>query len=93
MSGNVFFLEPKAPFRLDLTAWTLRRRPENIVDRWDGQTYRRVLTLPTGLVEVGHSNCSGENSATPCFRSRPGAQFQIETRCDHRVGAVAWLTH
>jgi len=34
---------PVPPFRLDLTAWTLRRRAENIVDRWDGETYRRVV--------------------------------------------------
>lgn len=38
-----FVLEPIPPFRLDLTIWTLRRRPDNIIDRWDGQTYRRVL--------------------------------------------------
>jgi DNA-3-methyladenine glycosylase II len=49
---NEFFLEPAAPFRLDLTVWTLRRRPDNVVDRWDGQTYRRVLPLQDGLVEV-----------------------------------------
>jgi DNA-3-methyladenine glycosylase II len=35
-----------------LTVWTLRRRPSNVVDRWDGTTYRRVLSLPTGPVEV-----------------------------------------
>jgi DNA-3-methyladenine glycosylase II len=40
------------PFRLDLTVWTLRRRPDNAVDRWDGQTYRRLLPLPAGPVEV-----------------------------------------
>lgn len=47
-----FELEPVSPFRLDLTAWTLRRRPANVVDRWDGTTYRRVLPLPGGPVEV-----------------------------------------
>jgi DNA-3-methyladenine glycosylase II len=46
------FLEPVPPFRLDLTVWTLRRRPDNAVDRWDGQTYRRVLPLPAGPVQV-----------------------------------------
>ncbi len=34
-----------SPFRLDLTAWALRRRPGNRIDRWDGQGYRRVLLL------------------------------------------------
>ncbi len=41
-------LEPAPPFRLDLTIWTLRRRPDNIVDRWDGETYRRVLVADDG---------------------------------------------
>ncbi len=41
-------LEPAPPFRLDLTVWTLRRRPANIVDRWDGETYRRVLVADDG---------------------------------------------
>src|SRR3954452_18036472 len=52
MARNTFELEPVSPFRLDLTVWTLRRRPDNIVDRWDGRTYRRVLALPAGPVEV-----------------------------------------
>ena len=52
MARGTFELEPVPPFRLDLTAWTLRRRPDNVVDRWDGTTYRRVLPLPTGTVEV-----------------------------------------
>jgi DNA-3-methyladenine glycosylase II len=37
--------EPFAPFRLDLTAWALRRRPHNEIDRWDGSTYRRVVSV------------------------------------------------
>jgi DNA-3-methyladenine glycosylase II len=52
MSRTTFHLEPVPPFRLDLTVWTLRRRPDNVVDRWDGQTYRRVLPLPAGPVEI-----------------------------------------
>jgi DNA-3-methyladenine glycosylase II len=52
MSRSTFDLEPVPPFRLDLTVWTLRRRPDNAVDRWDGQNYRRVLPLPASPVEV-----------------------------------------
>jgi DNA-3-methyladenine glycosylase II len=52
MARATFELEPVPPFRLDLTVWTLRRRPDNVVDRWDGTTYRRVLPLPAGPVEV-----------------------------------------
>lgn len=40
-----FDLRPTPPFRLDLTAWTLKRRAVNSIDRWDGTTYRRVLML------------------------------------------------
>jgi DNA-3-methyladenine glycosylase II len=47
-----FFLEPVAPFRLDLTVWALRRRPDNVIDRWDGNTYRRVLILQEQPLEV-----------------------------------------
>lgn len=44
-SSLSFTLRPIPPFRLDLTVWALRRRPENILDRWDGQTFRRALLL------------------------------------------------
>src|SRR5438552_18028569 len=47
-----FTLEPRPPFRLDLTAWALRRRPGNVVDRWDGTTYRRVMSVAHSVVEV-----------------------------------------
>jgi hypothetical protein len=33
------------PFRLDLTVWALRRRPRNLIDRWDGTTYRRLIVV------------------------------------------------
>lgn len=45
-------LKPVPPFRLDLTVWVLRRRPHNLMDRWDGQTYRRVLVVQDRPVEV-----------------------------------------
>ena len=47
-----FTIKPVAPFRLDMTAWVLKRRPSNDVDRWDGQTYRRTLWLNGELVEM-----------------------------------------
>ena len=44
--GEVSFrLKPLPPFRLDLTAWAIRRRPHNTIDHFDGETYRRVLVL------------------------------------------------
>ena len=47
-----FTLEPVPPFRLDLTAWALRRRPHNAVDRWNGETYRRALRVSAGIAEI-----------------------------------------
>ena len=51
-AAHTFVLRPIPPFRLDLTVWALRRRPRNLIDRWDGTTYRRVIVMegrPTEL--------------------------------------------
>lgn len=45
MDVKALTLEPIPPFRLDLTVWALRRRPENDIDRWDGRVYRRTLVM------------------------------------------------
>ena len=50
MRAPSILLEPLSPFRLDLTVWVLRPRPDSVVDRCDGHTYRRMLPLPAGLV-------------------------------------------
>ena len=41
-----------APYRLDLTVWALRRRPDNAVDTWDGRTYRRALEVADRTIEL-----------------------------------------
>ena len=43
MDNVEFTLPVTTPFRLDLTAWALRRRGGNIVDQWSGGRYSRVL--------------------------------------------------
>jgi DNA-3-methyladenine glycosylase II len=45
VAERTFALEAAPPFRLDLTAWALRRRTVNTVDVWDGAMYRRTLEL------------------------------------------------
>src|ERR1035438_6010130 len=52
MDRLTFSIVPVAPFRLDLTAWALRRRRQNTIDRWDGATYRRVLPFDEVPIEV-----------------------------------------
>jgi DNA-3-methyladenine glycosylase II len=63
--GHSFTLEPVPPFRLDLTVWILRRRPENEVDRWDGQAYRRVLVLEGRPFEIAVTQSGSPE--TPCL--------------------------
>jgi DNA-3-methyladenine glycosylase II len=52
LSLMTFTMVPTPPFRLDLTVWTLRRRADNAIDRWDGRVYRRVLALRGTPVEI-----------------------------------------
>ncbi|MCD6034273.1 MAG: HhH-GPD family protein [Rickettsiales bacterium] len=52
MNQGTFILKTIPPFRLDFTAWTLRRRASNVIDRWDGTAYRRVLMIGNAPVEV-----------------------------------------
>ncbi|MGI8622137.1 MAG: hypothetical protein ACR2NB_01315 [Solirubrobacteraceae bacterium] len=51
------------PFRLDLTAWALRRRAHNAIDRWDGHAYRRALLL--GEEAVGLSVTQSDTRDAP----------------------------
>ena len=70
---------PVPPFRLDLTVWTLRRRAENILDRWDGQTYRRALLIGDQVVELAAGQ-SG-SAAHPRLRftvDTPGSALDLE---------------
>ena len=40
------------PYRLDLVVWVLRRRDKNLIDRWDGRAYARVLVVDERAVNV-----------------------------------------
>ncbi|HEU4613679.1 MAG TPA: AlkA N-terminal domain-containing protein [Kofleriaceae bacterium] len=52
MTASTFVLHPIPPFSLDLTAWALRRRPNNTIDRWDGRTYSRTIAVGHHAVDV-----------------------------------------
>lgn len=45
MAELTFKLQPRPPFRLDLTVWAIRRRAHNVVDRFDDGIWRRVLVI------------------------------------------------
>ena len=46
------WLTPRPPFRLDLTAWTLRRYAGNRFDLWVDGTYRRAFCIDGRRIEV-----------------------------------------
>jgi DNA-3-methyladenine glycosylase II len=66
-------IEPLAPFRLDFTAWALRRRPHNAIDRWVESTYRRALSIDDD--PVGLSVTQDEIPEGPRLSTRLGARL------------------
>ncbi|MDI3339525.1 MAG: DNA-3-methyladenine glycosylase 2 family protein [Sphaerobacter sp.] len=61
-----FTIEPEPPYRLDLTVWVLRRRPDYVVDRWDGRVYRRLLPVDGRAVAVAVTQIGTTDA--PCLR-------------------------
>ena len=97
MKTLTFELRPVPPFRLDFTAWALRRRSHNAIDRWDGTTWRRVLVvddlpLEAALTQVGvperprvEVNLSGESlprNAKPAATSILRKMFGLSVDLD-----------
>jgi DNA-3-methyladenine glycosylase II len=86
-----FELSPAAPFCLEFTAWALRRRPENQVDRWDGTTYRRVIAIRGRAAEV--SVCERGFREAPRLevnvigeRVNSKAKAEVKTLLTHMLG-------
>lgn len=78
MASLSMSIKPVAPFRLDLTVWVLRRRPHNLMDRWDGETYRRVLLIGDQPVAVAVSQ-SGPPEAPELRVEARGVEPDPET--------------
>ena len=62
--SGTFEIKPVSPFRLDLTAWALRRRSQNAIDRWDGHTYRRALIVGAAAVDVAVTQTTKPSAPT-----------------------------
>ena len=52
MVNEKLILSATSPFRLDLTVWALRRRIKNIIDRWDGSQYTRIIVFNNSPVKI-----------------------------------------
>ena len=92
-------LRPVPPFRLDFTVWALRRRPRNLIDRWDGTTYRRVILLggrPTELAVRQAGSCETPRlivTATPRPRTlveRRGVRTVVDRLLGLRIDLAEW---
>ena len=91
MDHIIFSLEPPPPFRLDLTVWALRRRPDNEVDRWDGESYRRALPLDGKLVEVAVTQMGPPDAprlqvTVTGVRRTPGIETSVTAALDRMLG-------
>lgn len=86
MNSITFPLKPAAPFRLDFTAWVLRRRPDNLIDRWDGTAYRRVLVVAGCPVDVTVTQTG--NLHEPLLLVTAGADEPV---ADRKAGVVSAL--
>jgi DNA-3-methyladenine glycosylase II len=78
---------PTLPFRLDLTTWVLRRRPNNVWDFWDGETYRRVLVIESKPVEISTRQRGDELEVTLSgIRVSPRVKAQIHAALKRLLG-------
>jgi len=78
------------PFRLDLTVWALRRRPDNAIDTWDGRTYRRALEIDGGTVEL--ATVRAGSPLTPLVRvTLTGLRIDQRTEEQARAALAALL--
>jgi len=84
-----FFLNPTPPFRLDLTVWAIRRRPENQIDSWDGETYRRVLLVRRRPVLISVTQVAGQDAPrlkVTASGARVGAKDAIVPMLERLLG-------
>jgi DNA-3-methyladenine glycosylase II len=75
-----FSIRPVPPFRLDLTVWALRRRPRNLVDRWDGVTYRRVVVLNGRAMELAVRQAGGPTAPRLDVTVTPAPRTESDKR-------------
>lgn len=95
--GEGFLAEADAPFRLDLTAWALRRRAHNTIDRFDAGTYRRALLIGNEAVGVSVTQ-RGSAGAPRLLVALTGTAVDERTEAstlvtlDHLLGLTVDLT-
>jgi DNA-3-methyladenine glycosylase II len=92
-----FTLEPVPPFRLDRTVWALRRRPDNTLDQWDGQVYRRVLVIKResvaiAVAQTGSADDSSLQVVVTNQQLPAGTQLAVTSALERLLGLHTDLT-
>ena len=86
-------IDPRQPFRLDLSVWALRRRPGNTVDSWDGTTYRRALALTDAAVGFSVTRAGGREAPSLAV-ALTGSHLRSQAKEDTRASIERMLgTH
>ena len=60
--------------------WALRRRSRNLIDRWDGTTYRRVIALGGRPTELAVRQAGSSAAPTLSVTATPPPQTLLERR-------------
>ena len=94
---RTFVLRPIPPFRLDLTVWALRRRQRNLIDRWDGSTYRRVIVMAGRPTELAVRQAGSSEAPRLIVTATPPPRTLLENRevrsiVDRQLGLGVDLT-
>jgi DNA-3-methyladenine glycosylase II len=86
-------LEPVPPFRLDLTAWAIRRRPHNTIDHFDGETYRRVVVIDGQPVAIAVRQMAPPKSPeVEVLATGPGASRRTAQAIEAIVNRILGLS-
>lgn len=86
MGEVTFRLKPVPPFRLDLTAWAIRRRPHNTIDHFDGGAYRRVVIIDGDPIGLTIRQVSPPNSPELEINGTGSSKIKIEAIVDRILG-------
>lgn len=65
-------------FRLDFTAWVLRRRDRNMLDQWDGRNCSRVVTINKNLVLISLVQLDSKNLVLKVTSKKPLQNSNID---------------
>jgi len=85
MHEAAFTIAVTPPFRLDLTAWALRRRKKNAIDNWDGEAYSRILVLQGTPVKITAVQGGSPKSPKLTVRLHSTKQLSLEQQTEAQV--------